>query len=95
MKSPYSFKHLFHSLLNKALQHVLIYKHRYRSRKALLVLDDRMLEDIGISKENAKQEGERYFWQGNSNVFDTNEYSRLKQRLYPAKQAKSRGVSLF
>jgi uncharacterized protein YjiS (DUF1127 family) len=34
----------------------------YRQRRALLALDDRMLKDIGISRADALQEGNKPFW---------------------------------
>ncbi len=92
MTSQHKYKNILTSLLKKMLQQLLIYKHRYRSRRALLVLDDRMLKDIGIDKESAKQEGGKYFWQGSSEVFDKTEYQRLKHKLL-VKPSKSRGVS--
>lgn len=33
-----------------------------RQRRALLALDDAMLKDIGISRADALQEGEKPFW---------------------------------
>ena len=35
---------------------------RRRQRKALLELDDRMLADIGLTKSQAIEEGEKPFW---------------------------------
>lgn len=34
----------------------------YRQRRALLALDDAMLKDIGISRADALQEGNKPFW---------------------------------
>lgn len=34
-----------------------------RQRSALTMLDERMLRDIGITKEQAEKEAKRYFWQ--------------------------------
>ncbi|TVP50382.1 MAG: DUF1127 domain-containing protein [Halomonas sp.] len=39
------------------------YRHYRRSRRQLLALDDRLLEDIGISREQAQKEGQKAFWQ--------------------------------
>jgi uncharacterized protein YjiS (DUF1127 family) len=36
---------------------------RRRQRRALLKLDDRMLADIGLSRQQAEQEGRKPFWQ--------------------------------
>lgn len=39
------------------------YRLRRRSRRQLLSLDDRLLEDIGITPAQAKKEAHRGFWQ--------------------------------
>lgn len=36
--------------------------HRWRTRRALLELDDQQLRDIGLSWEQARQEGSKPFW---------------------------------
>ncbi|MGO3860601.1 MAG: DUF1127 domain-containing protein [Halomonas sp.] len=38
------------------------YRHYRRSRRQLLALDDRLLEDIGFTREQAQQEGHKPFW---------------------------------
>jgi uncharacterized protein YjiS (DUF1127 family) len=38
------------------------WKERNRQRRALLALSDTMLKDIGISRADALQEGEKPFW---------------------------------
>ncbi len=38
------------------------YRHYRRSRRQLLTLDDRLLEDIGITRAQAAQEGHKAFW---------------------------------
>ena len=93
MKSHDIKKDYFKSLLIQCLQQLLIYKHRYKSRKALLKLDDRMLQDIGIRRDQANQEGHKHFWKGDSFVFDTKVYSKLKYRVFQEKLPKSGGVS--
>ena len=35
---------------------------RQRQRKALLELDDRLLDDVGLSKAHALEEGRKPFW---------------------------------
>lgn len=35
---------------------------RFRSRRALEDLDDRLLRDIGVSRDEARQEYRRSFW---------------------------------
>lgn len=37
---------------------------RYRQRRALSRLDDRLLNDIGVNRFDAAQEAEKPFWQG-------------------------------
>ncbi len=81
------------SLLKKCLQQVLVYRHRYSSRIALSKLDDQMLKDIGMTKDQASMEIQKPFWKGDSSIFDKNEYKRLKHRIYIKKTPKSRGVS--
>ncbi|HAA44710.1 MAG: hypothetical protein XD36_0899 [Halomonas sp. 54_146] len=39
---------------------------RRRSRRQLLTLDDRLLEDIGITRAQALKEGCKPFWQHSS-----------------------------
>ena len=39
------------------------YHHYRRSRRQLLSLDDRLLEDIGINRTQALKEGHKAFWQ--------------------------------
>ncbi|HYQ52346.1 DUF1127 domain-containing protein [Pseudomonas sp. NPDC012596] len=36
--------------------------HRWRTRRALLQLDDNQLRDIGLSWEQARVEGQKPFW---------------------------------
>lgn len=37
---------------------------RYRSRRALAALDDRLLRDVGLTRGAARAEAGRPFWQG-------------------------------
>ena len=61
MRLKGSRKNLF-AVLQKAVQQ---YRHNYRTRKQLLLLDDRALSDIGITRAEALQEGRKPFWHGN------------------------------
>lgn len=36
--------------------------HRWRTRRALLLLDDGQLRDIGLSWQQAREEGRKPFW---------------------------------
>ena len=36
---------------------------RRRQRQALLELDDRLLKDIGLTREQAQRQAARWFWQ--------------------------------
>ncbi|AJY49208.1 MULTISPECIES: DUF1127 domain-containing protein [Halomonadaceae] len=38
------------------------YRHYRRSRRQLLSLDDRLLDDIGIDRTQALKEGHKAFW---------------------------------
>lgn len=38
------------------------YQKRHRSRQRLLVLDERLLKDIGLSHADAQREGNKPFW---------------------------------
>nr|WP_289073523.1 DUF1127 domain-containing protein [uncultured Halomonas sp.] len=38
------------------------YRHYRRSRRQLLALDDRLLDDIGITRAQAAKEGHTAFW---------------------------------
>lgn len=39
------------------------YSQRRQSRRQLLALDARLLDDIGITREQARKEGRKPFWQ--------------------------------
>lgn len=39
------------------------YQQRRRSRRELLSLDDHLLKDIGLTREQARLEGKQAFWQ--------------------------------
>lgn len=38
------------------------YRQYRRSRRQLLALDDRLLNDIGVTREQAQKEGQKAFW---------------------------------
>lgn len=48
--------------LLQAVENLVLWHERARSRRALLAMDDRMLSDIGIDRATAQAEGERPFW---------------------------------
>ena len=48
--------------LQAALNRVRVWREVYRQRRTLLGFDDAMLKDIGISRVDALQEGEKPFW---------------------------------
>ncbi|PTD95852.1 DUF1127 domain-containing protein [Pseudothauera lacus] len=50
-------------LLRRTRLHLLYGLRRQRTRKELLDLDARALRDIGLSREQAIQEGRKHFWQ--------------------------------
>jgi uncharacterized protein YjiS (DUF1127 family) len=45
-----------------AVESLLLWHERAKSRRMLLGMDDRMLNDIGIDRAAAHIEGERPFW---------------------------------
>ena len=51
------------SSFTRAVENVLLWRDRARSRRALLGMDDRMLSDIGLDRATARSEGDRRFWQ--------------------------------
>jgi uncharacterized protein YjiS (DUF1127 family) len=40
-----------------------LWHERSRQRRQLMALDDRMLSDIGVSRAEADEEGQKRFWQ--------------------------------
>lgn len=50
----------WHSRIGRAVRHWL---DRHHQRRALSLLDDRLLKDIGLSQIDAAQEVEKPFWQ--------------------------------
>ena len=55
-----SFRKVLHSLTTA----FRLCRERYRQRRQLLEMDDRELKDIGISREQAEQEGRKTLWNG-------------------------------
>ena len=55
-----SFRKVLHSLTTA----FRICRERYRQRRQLLAMNDRGLEDIGITREQAEQEGRKALWNG-------------------------------
>ncbi|WP_336273936.1 DUF1127 domain-containing protein [Vreelandella indica] len=49
------------------------YRQYRRSRRQLLALEDRLLEDIGISRTQALKEGHKAFWKHSTFQKGTNE----------------------
>jgi uncharacterized protein YjiS (DUF1127 family) len=48
--------------LLRAVETVLLWHDRIKSRRMLAALDDRMLRDVGIDHATARREAERPFW---------------------------------
>ncbi len=46
-----------------AFERLWLWHERTRSRRMLLSMDDRMLQDIGVDRAAAEYEGTRPFWQ--------------------------------
>lgn len=49
-------------VLSRALDKVLCWHERLKSRRMLGSLDDRMLRDVGIDRATARREAETPFW---------------------------------
>ena len=47
---------------NQITEYVSLWRHRRKSRRDLLWLDDRLLRDIGIDRRDALQEAQKPFW---------------------------------
>ena len=60
-----SFRKVLHSLTTACR----LCRERYRQRRQLLEMDDRELKDIGITREQAEQEGRKPLWKGYSFLF--------------------------
>lgn len=44
-------------------EQVRVWHRRARSRRALAVMNDRMLRDIGVNRAEARREAAKWFWQ--------------------------------
>jgi uncharacterized protein YjiS (DUF1127 family) len=43
---------------------LLLWMERYRQRRALVMMSDHMLKDLGLSRSDAGREGGKRFWEG-------------------------------
>jgi uncharacterized protein YjiS (DUF1127 family) len=50
------------TVLQHAVDVILTWRERVRTRRQLLMLDDRLLKDIGITRLDAQGEAEKPFW---------------------------------
>jgi uncharacterized protein YjiS (DUF1127 family) len=53
-------------LLYRLMQQLELYSQRSRTRKYLLEMDAHSLKDVGLTQQQALQEGKRFFWQGDN-----------------------------
>ena len=60
--TPMSSRKTSNYRLNRALNTLSRWYHRYHQRRKLLDLEDRMLKDIGISRVEALAEAKKPFW---------------------------------
>ncbi len=60
------------------MQRLEIYHQRSRSRKLLLELDEHLLKDIGITQQQALQEGRLHFWQGDDDMLINHHEDKLE-----------------
>ena len=51
------------SALQSALDLTCLWAARSRQRRALQSLDERLLDDIGLTREQAQNEASKFFWQ--------------------------------
>ena len=51
------------STLQIAMAWICVWAERSRQRRALRELDDRLLDDIGLTREQAQNEASKFFWQ--------------------------------
>ena len=51
------------SLGHRILHMVALWHHRHRSRRHLAALDDRELDDVGLSRDERRAECRKRFWQ--------------------------------
>jgi len=51
-------------LIKRAMEPVLLWRARVRDRGELARLSDRMLRDIGITRQDAEREFRKPFWRG-------------------------------
>ena len=50
--------------LARSVDAIVTWRERARMRRQLLMLDDHLLRDIGISRLQARREAEKPFWRG-------------------------------
>ena len=48
--------------LSQIADYVRLWRHRRKTRRALLRLDERLLRDIGVDRRDALQEAQKPFW---------------------------------
>ncbi len=51
-----------HGLVSRLVRLLILWDSRWRQRQDLVELDDHMLADIGISREEARREASNPFW---------------------------------
>ena len=51
------------SILRLTFNRLRLWRTRARQRRALARLDDRLLDDIGLTREDARRETSKWFWQ--------------------------------
>lgn len=48
--------------LRQSADYIRLWRHRRKSRRALLWLDERLLRDIGVDRQDAMEEARKPFW---------------------------------
>ena len=65
-------------LISNYARRINDYKHLHRSRKALQQLDERMLKDVGLTKEQVEKEVRMPFWKNKNYLKATNNKKAFK-----------------
>ena len=81
-------------LVNSLIKQLEQMNQRSKTRKQLLNLDGHQLKDIGLTQQQALQEGKRYFWQGNDLVSDDDSNKLVTEKKYAIKPGSEHGIDV-
>lgn len=60
--NEFSKQSVFQTLLKKFLTNAKVWKRNYTTRRELSQLSEHSLRDIGVTREEADRESNRYYW---------------------------------